>query len=352
MNKSLIGWDIGGAHLKAAHIDQSGVILNVVQLPCPLWQGIDKLSVAVETVISIFESPSSTHVVTMTGELVDLFANRFEGVKQIIQLIQSRLNNNPVYIFAGDDRFLRAHEVTSDRYDDVASMNWLASARWVAAKVDSALFLDIGSTTTDVFCINKHKLLNEGVNDFDRLCSGEMVYTGVVRTPVMAIVGTVDFERKKVGLMAEYFATMADIYRITGELDETSDQYPAADHGDKTIEGSARRLARMIGRDYESAEPNDWLALANQLRALQICKVSNAIEGQLKRTGCLPPKILIGAGVGRFLARELAAQWQLYYQDFSDLLVQQNPCGINLINDCAPAVALASLALNQLLDDS
>ena len=43
---TLIGWDIGGAHVKAARID-GGRVSGVVQVACPLWQGLDKLDAAV-----------------------------------------------------------------------------------------------------------------------------------------------------------------------------------------------------------------------------------------------------------------------------------------------------------------
>ena len=47
---------------------------------------------------------------------------------------------------------------------------------------------------------------------------GELVYIGVVRTPLMALVRRVPFPRVWNPLMAEYFATMADVYRLLGRL--------------------------------------------------------------------------------------------------------------------------------------
>ena len=57
----------------------------------------------------------------------------------------------------------------------------------------------------------------EGYTDYQRLISQEMVYTGIVRTAVMAVAQSAQDDGKEVGLMAEYFATMADVYRLTGE---------------------------------------------------------------------------------------------------------------------------------------
>jgi uncharacterized hydantoinase/oxoprolinase family protein len=45
---SIIGWDIGGAHVKAVLLDKNGTISKVLQRPCPLWQGMEFLKQAVD----------------------------------------------------------------------------------------------------------------------------------------------------------------------------------------------------------------------------------------------------------------------------------------------------------------
>ena len=40
--RSVIGWDIGGAHVKACLL-QDGEVLDVAEWPCPLWLGLDQL---------------------------------------------------------------------------------------------------------------------------------------------------------------------------------------------------------------------------------------------------------------------------------------------------------------------
>ena len=44
---SIIGWDVGGAHLKAALVED-GRLAKVVQLPCELWRGMDRLEIALD----------------------------------------------------------------------------------------------------------------------------------------------------------------------------------------------------------------------------------------------------------------------------------------------------------------
>jgi len=62
----VLGWDLGGAHLKAAAVARSGNVLWVRQLPCPLWLGLEQLDRAVASVLE--EQPGARwHAVTMTG---------------------------------------------------------------------------------------------------------------------------------------------------------------------------------------------------------------------------------------------------------------------------------------------
>ena len=68
--------------------------------------------------------------------------------------------------------------------------------------------------------------------------------------------------------MNELFATSADLYRVLELLPEGADQHPAADGGPKTVEASARRLARMIGADLADGDPADWRRLAGVARPL------------------------------------------------------------------------------------
>jgi (4-(4-[2-(gamma-L-glutamylamino)ethyl]phenoxymethyl)furan-2-yl)methanamine synthase len=43
MTKPVIGWDIGGAHVKAVWLDSEGRIVQVAQQACALWKGLHLL---------------------------------------------------------------------------------------------------------------------------------------------------------------------------------------------------------------------------------------------------------------------------------------------------------------------
>ncbi|MDH3472400.1 MAG: hydantoinase/oxoprolinase [Rhodospirillales bacterium] len=338
--RPVVGWDLGGAHLKVA-VAERGRLLEVAQVPCPLWQGLEHLIRSIDQVRPLVET-AAVHGITMTGELVDLFENRSQGVARLIEAMTQAFPGRELRIYAGRSGFLTPREAGA-RPDEVASANWLASASFAAARLEEALFIDIGSTTTDILPIAAGQVEAHGLTDAARLTCEELVYTGVTRTPVMALTDAVPFEGARQRIMAEHFATAADVHRLTGQLPEDADQHPAADGGAKDETGSARRLARMLGRDLESANMAAWRRLASYLAERQLQSIQDAAACVLSRSpiGDLAP--VVGAGIGRFLAAELAARSKRPYRDFAALVEgDEMVCGRAAC--CAPAAAVALLA--------
>jgi (4-(4-[2-(gamma-L-glutamylamino)ethyl]phenoxymethyl)furan-2-yl)methanamine synthase len=340
-HEAVIGWDLGGAHLKAARLGPTGSVEQVMQLPCPLWQGLPVLERALGEAKSALGTVP-VHAVTMTGEMVDLFANRSEGVASLVTLMGRRFPDATLRYYAGPHGFVSAEGAASASLR-VASANWMASAELVADRLRDALLVDIGSTTTDLVPIEAGRIAVRGHEDAVRLLAGELVYSGVVRTPLFALASEAPFQGEWTPLMAELFATTADVYRLDGRLPEDADQYPAADGGEKTHAGSARRLARVIGRDAESFPMALWCRLAGWLARAHSHQLEDACERMLSR-GSLPDEApLVGAGVGRFLVADVAARLQRPYCDFAQLLPSAGAQS-ERVSDCAPAVAVAWLA--------
>lgn len=338
--KTIIGWDIGGAHLKAALLNAAGDVLDVVQLPCPLWRGLDHLQAAVAQVLEQF-GPADRHAVTMTGEMADIFPDRVAGVVRIIQTMQACLGNAPATVFAGKSGLIPLENATIHSLD-IASANWQASAQFVAGQVRNGVLVDMGSTTTDVIACRDAQSVFEGSNDAERLTTGELVYTGVVRTPVMAVVRKVPFNGQMQRVAAEVFATMSDVYRILGKLDEAHDMSETADGQGKTPQDSARRLARMVGRDFEDAPMLSWKALAHYIATAQL---DDCLESLKIRLAGLPEDApVIGAGAGRFVVRDMAQRLGRQYLDFADLLHGDSDARL-WAAVCAPAFSVAFLAV-------
>lgn len=335
----IIGWDIGGAHLKAVLLDSHGELQYAKQLACPLWLGLDQLIEAIAAMLKLLgcESCEVKHAVTMTGELVDLFNNRHEGVIQIAQCVAKCLNGDVLFYKMNDHKepFVPI-DLVSTVATKIASANWHASASLIAKLQPFALFVDVGSTTTDIISITDGQVVKSNWTDAQRLQQDTLVYTGVTRTPLMAIAQKIEVDDKLSNVVAEYFATTADVFRLTGELPSSSDIVPTADGAAKTVQASAKRLARMVGYDFEDKPLEVWLALAHAFRDKQL----NQIACAMKKHSTLN-MVIIGTGAGQFLVKEAANILNQPYASLSNLLNQVLPLDIDI---CFPAFAVAKLA--------
>jgi probable H4MPT-linked C1 transfer pathway protein len=338
---AMLGWDIGGAHLKAALVDADGHALQVIQVACPLWLGLHELNIAVAKIQDKLSHVPERHALTMTGELADIFPDRESGVRQIAEVMNDVLHCKPHY-FAGRHGLIEAKAV-HQHLKDIASANWLASATFVAGTVKQGLFIDVGSTTADFSLVAEGAVLNRGFSDAERMQYEELIYTGVVRTPLMAIAKRIPFAGDWQAVAAEHFATTADVYRLTAELSPAEDMADTADGAAKTIHDSARRVARMIGRDLSDAPHPAWLELARSFRQMQLDLLKAAALRQLSRCQLEPDAPLIGAGTGSFLVAALASQLGRPFIEIGSLIKGYNDHSQRWASVCLPAYAVARM---------
>lgn len=338
----IIGWDVGGAHLKAALVRDGGVV-DVMQVPCTLWQGIAAIDAALVSVQARWpQAREAQHAVTMTGEMVDLFADRAEGVVALVKRLAKTLG--PRTRFFTGSSWLEAGGAMH-AWQHVASANWLASAAWVAHRVADALLIDVGSTTTDIIPVHRSAVAARGNNDATRLETGELVYQGVVRTPLCALAQRVRFRGAECNVMNEWFATSADVYRLTNELDPAHDQHDTADHRGKDSASARARLARMIGRDAGDATTADWLDLARTFRTAQLRLIEESVAQVLAATTLPIDAPVIAAGCGDFVVREIADRLGRPCIEFDRLLDtrQATATTARWSRVCAPSAAVALL---------
>jgi probable H4MPT-linked C1 transfer pathway protein len=276
----------------------------------------------------------------MTGELADAFPSRAAGVAHIAGVLARATAPGTLRVYAGRAGFVDPGEAAAFA-ESIASANWHASAALAGRTVADAMLVDMGSTTTDLIPVKLGAPATAGYTDAERLAHGELVYTGLVRTPAMAMASRAPFAGHWTPLANELFATAADVYRVLGALPEGTDQLATADGRGKTEVASRARLARMVGRDAGDASPEAWRALAAWLAESQLRQVMDAALLVLSRAGLPEDAPVLGAGAGRRVVQALAARLGRPYQDFAALSPLNEIAGAA---ECAPAVAVALLA--------
>jgi probable H4MPT-linked C1 transfer pathway protein len=311
---SVLGLDIGGANLKAAHSTGSAC-----SHPFQLWRTPGDLARALKNLLG--QMPKSELLaLTMTGELCDCFDTKRQGVRTILDAVEYVAESLPVRVWTTDGSFVCANEARAE-YLKAASANWLALATFVGRFVPDgfAFLIDIGSTTTDIILLREGRPTPRGRTDTDRLRYGELVYTGVNRTPVCALLG-------KDGA-AELFATTLDVYLLLGEIPEDPNDRSTADTRPATRDAAHARLARMKCADSEAFSMIETMALAQDLANRQSGLLRKAFRNQTDQSDSRPNAVVV-SGSGEFLARR----------------VLENVRTISLAEELGPAISQSACA--------
>jgi (4-(4-[2-(gamma-L-glutamylamino)ethyl]phenoxymethyl)furan-2-yl)methanamine synthase len=337
---TVIGWDIGGAHLKAARAE-NGRITDALQVASPLRLGVEQLRRSFAEA-KAHMGRADRHVITMTGELADTFASRAEGVAGLTQTAVDELAPDVVAVYAGRSGFVvpaQAHH----HVVDIASANWFASATLVGKAMGAGLFIDMGSTTTDIVPVAGGAVVARGYTDAERLAQGELVYTGIVRGFLMATATRAPFAGSWVGLIHENFANMADVQRILGLLPDGADQMSTADGREKTVEASRARLARMVGRDASDGDAAAWTRLAQWFAEAQLRAVIDGAMLVLSQGTLADDASVVAAGAGAAVVREVARRLGRACVGF-ETIIAAAPEARAAASNSAPAAAVALLA--------
>lgn len=297
----VVGLDIGGANLKAAHSDG-----ECRSRPFPLWQSPEQLTEELRELIADW-LPARAIAVTMTGELADCFATKAEGVDRILASVEKLADDMPVAVWQTGGEFV-APEFAREFPLLVAAANWHALATFVGrmAPDGRSLLIDVGTTTCDIIPIENGLPMPSGRTDLDRLQSGELVYSGVRRTPVCAVAHSVPLGEGYVQLAAELFATMFDVHLLTGDIAEDESDCDTANGRPATAEAAHDRLARAICGDRSEVQLDEVQSIANFLADVQQQRLNGALTRVISATAGPIESVLI-SGSGSFLARRLAA---------------------------------------------
>lgn len=334
----VIGWDIGGVHLKAVRAED-GRIVKAAEYAAPLRAGTERLQ-QVFAQARADMGRADRHIVTMTGELADTFPSRTQGVASLAQLAARELGT--VTIYAGPAGFVALEDAPAHAAH-IASANWHACATLVAHKRDSALLIDLGSTTTDIIPVAGGKVTASGYTDRERLAAGELVYTGLVRGFIMATADRAPLHGSWTPLINENFATMADVHRILGTLPAAVDLMATADGREKTVAASRARLARMLGSDAEEEDDKTWTQVARWFAEAQTRAITDAAMLVASRRAAPPAAPVVAAGIGLSVIVEVARRLGRACVTFDTLFEVEPRMGL-AVCQCAPAAALAALA--------
>jgi probable H4MPT-linked C1 transfer pathway protein len=311
----ILGLDIGGANTKAASSD--GRFGESIYLP--LWR-VAPLGDVLRRFSRL--EPDAVAVV-MTGELADCYSNKLSGVMRIKAEVEAAFSCK-IY-FWGISGFDWKRPI------ELAASNWSASAALIAKEVGDCVFVDMGSTTTDLIPIRGKPLAAD--TDYKRLINGELIYTGMLRTTLCAVLHEAMIQGNAVPISPEFFAIMADANLALGEIHEDEYGCDTPDGAMKGRDAALRRLARTVCADLEEIGEAGALAIAEQARARQRDLLINAIQRQAKVHGL---SAVAAAGIGEGLIAGASRASGMSFERLSERYGRS-------ISDIFPAYAVARL---------
>ncbi len=292
----VMGLDVGGANIKLA--TSKGDALSV---PFELWRSPDLLGARLRELAGRYQLPDRI-AVTMTGELCDCFRTKRDGVASILLGVQEgwpELTQEAIGVWGTQGSFLTP-EAAIREPRSVAASNWHALATTLAKRFPGrSLMVDTGSTTTDILWLEGGQCRPVGKTDTDRLASGELVYLGAGRTPLMALGPSVEFKGRSHGVMNELFADMRDVWLVMGLKPEEPETRDTWDKRPATRVFAAERVLRMVGADSEQADVFDSAALAHVFAQSHAHRIATGIRRVI--TGRRPDRVIL-SGSGDFAA--------------------------------------------------
>jgi (4-(4-[2-(gamma-L-glutamylamino)ethyl]phenoxymethyl)furan-2-yl)methanamine synthase len=270
-----VGIDVGGAHLKV--VDHNGVHIHY----CPLWKGAP-----LQELLGRYNLDTTSAAVVMSGELADCFSSKAEGIGFIVDSVKAAF---PDALFYGTDAAFHREAVPQ-----LAASNWLVSADYLQELYPGAVFVDMGSTTTDIIPIGRFEAL-KGLTDLNRLQQGYLIYTGLLRTSVPCLIRSVQINGVQTPVSSEYFACSGDVHLVLGHISEHQYTSDPPDGGRRTVEAALRRLARVVCADLDEIGELGARTIAETFWSTQKDLVIAGIENICRMAGT---DEVIFAGIG------------------------------------------------------
>jgi probable H4MPT-linked C1 transfer pathway protein len=310
---SVIGWDIGGANTKTAFLSTKNGFIRELKTAIeyfPVWKDPQNLS----SVLCRLKKRISGSVkldcvgVTMTAELSDAYRTKREGVNNILARVAQVFPFTPIFVLDAEATLRSIEEAKSEPLE-VAAANWAATGWMVSQLVKDCIVIDVGSTSTSVIPVIEGAISAAGKTDLEKLMNGELVYTGSLRTNIVAIVNSIPVRGGVARVSSELFAQSGDVHLVLGNITEKEYAVETADGRGKTRTEAMARLARVVCADTEMLTEQEIVQIAKHIYNRQLEQVAEGLSLVYDR---VKPRmkgkiVAVVTGLGKgFLARSAA----------------------------------------------
>ena len=308
----VLSYDIGGANTKAVFLKTQKGTLKDFRIEVeyfPVWKEPGRIaSVLCKLKERLGADKLDGLGVTMTAELSDAYPTKREGVHQIIASVKEAFPHGPIYVLNCNAE-LEPFATAEAEPLRVAAANWAATGWLIAQCVKDCVVVDVGSTSASIIPVSAGQVAARGKTDLDKLICGELVYTGVLRTNVAAIVQSVPVKGAVAHVASELFALSADVHLALGNITEKQYTCETADGRGKSVPEALARLGRVVCADTEMLTLQEIINIAKYVYEKQVMQVAEGLAEvyfNVKKQAKSEVPVVV-TGLGRdFIARKAA----------------------------------------------
>lgn len=279
----IIGWDIGGANIKATKIiynqkNKKIEFVSSISKYFAMWDKTQNPKILIKEICNKLKG-ADLFAITMTAELADRFFLKIEGIKYIINLFKDNFAEKELYFYNNQGKFLTIKDLENDnkKVMSLAAANWAVSASFLAEFKKDFILFDMGSSTIDLIPVIDNKITALGNTDVERLRQGELIYHGFLRSNLSNLIKEIPYQGQMIDVINEYFATTADLHLLKEIITAAEYTVKAADEGKKNKMAAASRIARMISLDLNSISKKKLDLIVNYIYNQEISLIYNKL---------------------------------------------------------------------------
>ena len=303
----IAGFDIGGANTDLAVVDFEDEEIKNIEVAyeyLPMWSNNDDLS---KVLIDLIEKICSVDEIdfvgiSMTAELVDAYDTKKEGVLDIMKKCESTFDCPIGYVTLNG---IVTKEELEKNPLDAAAANWIATSQ-IATLIDqNCIFIDTGSTTTDIIPIRNGRECSRGRSDFERLATGELVYTGTLRTNLATFVDKIPLNGEYYRVASELFAQTADVYMVLDLISKDDYICDTFDGEGKSKYDCMKRISRLVCADMDMLTEEDIVKISKFVHKAQVAQIADGLNQVHKRESL---NLVVTTGLGKDILDKKAAE--------------------------------------------
>lgn len=209
------------------------------------------------------------------------FSTAKETLEFIIDSVTKFIRPTNILFYTFDGNFIST-EIAKKTPERVISAGWraLGEAIWKLAKKDS-LIVNFSAHSTGFISVKDGNIYSKSLSNNDRMKNNELLYYGVLETNAAFIQPKFEYGGEVYNLPNEPHALTADIFLITGDLQQSDYIVETTDKKAKFKEDALNRLRNMLCITNVNFDEYELIKVAHLIKTRLLEEINQNIRRKL-----------------------------------------------------------------------